>query len=109
MLMFLSSADGQFPPEEGAVVVKYLYESFPVKINIDQELEWLSSLPRDEHYNCFLKAMDEFYRDSTRKERTRFLDTAVKMVMADCKLTPDENIYLRELFNAWEHAQETDD
>ena len=46
--------------------------------------------------------MNDFYEDSTHAERVAFLNFAVKTVMADKKLTVDENKYLKELFFAWE-------
>ena len=50
--------------------------------------------------------MNDFYEDSTPKERNSFLKYAVKMVSADKKITPEENKYLKELFFAWESEYE---
>ena len=50
--------------------------------------------------------MNDFYEDSTAKERTEFLNFAVKMVKADDKITTEENKYLKELFFAWESEHE---
>ncbi len=46
--------------------------------------------------------MNDFYLDSTEKERAEFIDFAMKIVKADNVITAKENIYLRELFNAWD-------
>lgn len=102
ILMIISNSDGEFSPEEGLMMVDYLSESFPFNVNLDNELEELSKLPRDEYYNHFVKAMGDFYEDSTEKERIDFLNKAVKMVMADKKITVEENQFLNELFNGWD-------
>jgi uncharacterized tellurite resistance protein B-like protein len=102
MLMLISYVDGDFSPEEGAEMVEYLSDSFPFTVNLDKELDILSTLKKEEYFGHFVNAMNDFYADSTQKERTSFLNAAVKMVMADRKLTVDENVFLTELYNAWD-------
>ena len=50
--------------------------------------------------------MNDFYEDSTKKERTALLKFAVKVVNADKKITAEENRYLKELFFAWDSEHE---
>lgn len=102
MLVILSQVDGEFDVSEGKIIVKYLHDSFPIRFNLDNEMDILSSLPKEDYFLHFNNAMNDFYEDSTHQERTDFLNFAVKTVMADKKLTVDENKYLKELFFAWE-------
>lgn len=106
MLMILSEVDGQFDEKEGIVIVKYLKEAFPFKVNLDREMETLSALPKEDYFLHFNNAMNDFYEDSTPKERMDFLNIAVKIVKADNKITIEENKYLKELFFAWDPEQE---
>ncbi len=42
------------------------------------------------------------YMHSTKTERNHFLDMAIRLVASDKKISPKENLFLNELFNAWE-------
>jgi hypothetical protein len=106
MLMILSQVDGEFDKAEGKVVVNYLKDAFPFRVNLDTEMEVLSALPKEDYFLHFNNAMNDFYEDSTEKERVDFLRFAVKMVKADKKITLEENKYLKELFFAWESEYE---
>jgi uncharacterized tellurite resistance protein B-like protein len=107
LLMILSEVDGYVSPEEGIVVVKYLHDTFPFRLNLDNEIEILSNLKSDDYESHFNKCMDDFYDDSTYEERISFLDFAAQLVGADKEVTPEENKYLHQLFDAWdsEHAE----
>lgn len=50
------------------------------------------------HFN---NAMNNFYMHSTKNERNHFLDMATRLVAADKKISPRENLFLNELYNAW--------
>lgn len=101
LLLILTHADGEFAKEEGDIIVNYLTENFPFRTNLDNEVEFLSTLPRDQYEEHFRKAMNDFYDDSIPEERDHFLDFAVKLVKADDIITREENIFLNMLFNAW--------
>ncbi len=103
MLMIISNVDGDFSPEEGGEIVDYMTESFPFDVNLDNELDYLCHLPKENYYTHFIDCMNDFYQDSTEKERKDFLDKAVKMVIADDQVTQEENKYLLELYNAWDN------
>lgn len=103
MLMLLSEADGDFAGSEGKIIIQYLQEHFPFPVNLDREIELLSTMPRDNYFLHFCKAMDDFYQDSTEKERHEFLDFAVKLVKADDNISKEENIFIDELFKAWDN------
>jgi len=102
MLMILSAVDGIFNAKEDKIIQQYLIENFSHKANLDNEMEVLAALPQDEYAIHFNNAMNDFYLDSTAEERNHFLDFAVKLAIADKKITPKENLFLNELFNAWE-------
>lgn len=101
LLMILSQLDGDFDVAEGDVIVRYLERTFPFRVNLDNEIEFLCTLPQEKYMEHFEKAMNDFYEDSTEDERNDFLDFAVKMVTADHDVTADENQYLKFLFDAW--------
>jgi hypothetical protein len=102
MLMILADVDGVFDSNEGLVIIKYLQENFPFHVNLDRQAEILSNLKKEDYIMHFNNAMNDFYQDSTQKERTHFLDFAVKLAAADKKVTKEENIYLNELFGSWD-------
>lgn len=102
MLMILSDLDNDFDREEGKVILKYLKENFPHNDDITNQNKILKGIKKEDYILHFCKAMDSFYQDSNNEERAHFLDFAVKMVKADNKITKEENIYLNELFNAWD-------
>jgi uncharacterized tellurite resistance protein B-like protein len=106
MLMILSQVDGDFDKSEGKVIIKYLKDAFPFHVNLDSEMEVLSALPPEDYFIHFNNSMNDFYEDSTHRERTDFLNFAVKMVKADKKITSEENKYLKEIFFAWESEYE---
>lgn len=106
MLMILSKVDGDFDVAEGKIIIKYLKDSFPFRVNLDNEISILSVLPKEDYFIHFNNAMNDFYEDSTSQERVDFLNFAVKIVKADKKITAEENKYLKELFFAWESEYE---
>lgn len=106
MLMILSQVDGEFDKREGKVIINYLKDSFPFHVNLDNEVEVLSSLSKEDYFLHFNNAMNDFYEDSIPQERVDFLNFAVKIVKADRKITPEENKYLKELFFAWDSEHE---
>ncbi len=106
MLVILSAVDGEFDKAEGKVIVNYLKSAFPFRVDLDREMEELSAMPKEDYLLHFNNCMNDFYEDSTEKERTDFLKTAVKMVKADKKITIEENKFLKELFFAWDSDHE---
>jgi hypothetical protein len=101
MLMLITHADGKFAKEEGDVIVDYLTETFPFRVEIDEEVHFLATLERDKYMDHFRKAMNDFYDETTEKERNEFLDFAVKLAKSDNEIPESENIFLNELFNNW--------
>ena len=102
MLMILSAVDEYFNGMEDQVIRDYIIENFPPKTNLDDEMEVLSKMDPSDYPIHFNNAMNDFYIDSTADERSHFIDFAVKLVVADKNITPKENLYLNEHYNAWE-------
>jgi hypothetical protein len=106
MLQILSAVDGQFNAEEDIVIRKFLVDNALTDHQMEEETDVVSAIAPEDYILFFHKAMDDFYEDSSREERVRFLDFAVQLVKADNKITRDENIFLNELFDAWEHEED---
>ncbi|MBX2903786.1 MAG: hypothetical protein KF872_09540 [Chitinophagales bacterium] len=101
LLMILSAVDEQFTFQEDKVIAQYIAEQFPIKVDLDAEIEFLAALPKEEYMKHFQTAMDNFYNDSTEEERLDLIDFAVQLVKATKPITKEENIFLDELFNEW--------
>jgi len=105
MLMILSAVDEHFSGREDKVIKDYLIENFPFKVDLDEEMSQISNLHPSDYPIHFNHAMNAFYMDSTPEERSHFLDFAVKLVAADKNITAQENIFLNELYSAWEEER----
>jgi hypothetical protein len=101
ILMILSAVDGKFSGKEDLVIEKWLEKEMPLHVNLDREMEILSSLKPDDYMIHFQKCMADFYEDSTEKERIELLDYAIKLTKAVKPITHEENIFIDELFNEW--------
>lgn len=101
LLMILSAVDYEFQPEEGLVIQKYLRDEFPFRINLDNELEVISTLQPEAwkdhfefHARCFLD-------DSTEAERKKFLRFAKSLIKADQEVTEREHQFYVLLKTIW--------
>lgn len=101
LLMILSSVDGKFAPEEGIKIKEYLYEEFPFRVNLDNELEVIAQLKPEDwkdhfefHARCFLE-------DSTEKERKSFIKFAKSLIKAANVVHEDEHRFYKLLKNLW--------
>ena len=103
MLMILSAVDGQTNNAELKIIRKYMSEHFNDDIDFDYETEVVRNIKEEDYPIHFNNAMNSFYLDSEEKDRTQFLDFAVKLVVADKGVSPKENLFLNELYNAWEN------
>lgn len=101
MLMILSAVDFRIGAKEDAVIREYLVTEFPFRVNLDKQMEVISSLHPDEWESHFRKMMDDFYDDATDEERTSLLDFAIQLTTADNVVTKEENHYLNLLFENW--------
>lgn len=101
LLMILSSVDGNFAPEEGLHIQKYLAEEFPFKINLDNELEVIATLQPEEWKDHFEFHARCFYDDSTEKERKSFVKFAKSLIKADDEVTEREHQFYILLKKIW--------
>lgn len=102
MLQILAAVDGKFSVEEDLVIRNFLVKTFPFNVNLDNEMDFLSSLNPEDYYPHFLKCMDDFYSDSTEHDRANFIDFAVRLTKSDNEISPEENKYIDALFTSWE-------
>ncbi|SDE03093.1 hypothetical protein [Riemerella columbipharyngis] len=101
LLMILSAVDYEFCPEEGLLVKEYLQEEFPFKMNLDNELEVISSLQPEEWKDHFEFHAHCFYDDSTEEERIKFADFAKRLIKADNEVTEREHQFYKLMKTIW--------
>ncbi len=106
MLMILSAVDGKFNGQEDLVIREFMEEIPRGAINYDEELAIISTIPEIDYPVHFNNAMNSFYMQSTPEERNHFLDLATRLVVADREVSPIENLFLKELYFAWEEETE---
>ncbi len=106
LLLLLMAADGKIKAGEMLVIKDYIASQFPVHVDLDKELERFLAFKTEEHMSFFNRMMDEFYLDSTPKERNEFLQFALELAKADKTISPDENVYLNLLFLNWTEIED---
>lgn len=102
MLVILAGIDGKKDRREHKIIVNFMKEYFSMEIDFDQELSYLQTIPEIDYPVHFNNAMNDFYIQSTREERIHFLDMATRLVVADKQISKKENLFLNELYSAWE-------
>ena len=105
LLMILSVVDNKFNVREDMVIKDWMEEKFPLFVDLDKELEVISTLKPEDYMIHFTKCMDAFYKESTEHERNELIQFAMNLVKADKKITKEENIYLNELFSEWSEEE----
>ncbi|MBL0339809.1 MAG: hypothetical protein IPP71_02170 [Bacteroidetes bacterium] len=106
MLMILSAVDGKFNGKEDFIIKTYMEENLDALTNLEGEMAVISALPTNDYAVHFNDAMNQFYIQSTKAERNQFLDMATRLIAADKEISPKENLFLNELFNAWDEEFE---
>ncbi len=104
--MLLAAVDHKFSVAEDRIIAEYIAENFPIPVSLDKELEKIINLNEEDYMVHYQKAMDDFYLDSTEKERLHLIDFAIKLSKATRPITKEENIYLTELYNEWTETVE---
>lgn len=102
LLMILSAVDFKVSVREDMVIRSYLAEEFPIHVNLDRQMEVISSLHPTQWEAHFRKAMDDFYDDATQAERRKLIAFALELAGADAVISQEENYYLNLLFEQWE-------
>ena len=80
-------------------------ENFSDDVDYDLETEKVRNVNPVDYPVHFNDAMNSFYMESSKDDRNHFLDFAVKLVIADKTISRKENLFLNELFTAWEADQ----
>ena len=102
MLVILSSVDGKLNGKEDEIIRGYVAENYKEPVDFEMELKILQNIPAEDYPVHFNNAMNQFYMHSDKDERNHFLDLATKLVIADKTISPKENLFLNELYYAWE-------
>jgi DNA polymerase III sliding clamp (beta) subunit (PCNA family) len=106
MLVILSAIDGKVNSGEQSIIRNYMEENFSGEVNFEQEMNIIKSISTNDYAVRFNDAMNLFYMQSTKSERNHFLDIATRLVVADSEISPKENLFLNELYYAWEEETE---
>ncbi|MHB1277137.1 MAG: hypothetical protein ACYC1Q_01925, partial [Bacteroidia bacterium] len=59
-------------------------------------------LPSEELESHFEEVAARFYSISSTVDRNKVLDFAMKVVMADNEMRPEENDFINRLYDAWD-------
>jgi len=102
LLSILSQVDGEFSPEEGAVIVEYIKDNFPLGSNLDDAINELGNLSEEDYLLFFEKAANDFLDDSNEKERIDFLKFAMKLIKVDEIIAKEEDKMISKLFAWWD-------
>ncbi len=101
LLMILSAVDDEFAPEEGLKIQEYLAEEFPFRMNLDNEIDAIANLKREDWKDHFEFHARCFYEDSEPDERKRFIEFAKNLIQADNEVKDDEHRFYHLLKNLW--------
>ena len=102
MLMILSAVDGKFNGKEDIIIKNFIEENYGSLTNLEEEMAVISSLHADDYPVHFNNAMNQFYLNSTQSDRNHFLDMATRLIAADKEISSKENLFINELYNAWD-------
>jgi len=105
MLLILANADGEHETLESEIIKTYLGDEFEAafsKLVIEAEISRYSALNHTQLVQEFDFAMHSFYRNSSKAERTAFLQYAMNLIKADATISREENEFIDHLFEAWE-------
>ncbi len=102
LLVLLSLADGASAPKEKKIILDFLEKNFDDGLDLIKEQAFLTALPATEHFSHFEEVINRFYTISSKEERNKIIEFAMKVVMADKTMTTDENHLIDKLFTAWD-------
>ena len=102
ILNILAEVDGSFDPKEGQIIIDYIIRSFPFGGNLEEATEELSTTSKDDYPILLQKCSEDFYADSTEKERLELLDFALKIIKADDQIEEMENLMVNRLYQYWD-------
>ncbi len=106
MLMILSAIDGDFKLQEEKLILEYMNENYGGLLDLEKEKKAVWTLAAEDYAIHFNNAMNNFYIHSTKSERNNFLDMATRLVASDKEISRKENLFINELYSAWEQEPE---
>lgn len=106
LLMILTNVDGKLNVNEDLVIRDWLSRHFLVKPDLDGAMEVISSLQEGEYASHFHTHMNLFYQHSEKQDRLELLQFAMNIIKADGNISPEENNFFNELFDAWNEESE---
>lgn len=101
LLMILSAIDFRFNSEKDKIIREYLVQEFPFHVNLDREMEIISSLKPEEWEEHYILYCQDFYEDANKEELLDFFNFALQLIKADNIISRNENYYLKILYNQW--------
>ena len=121
LMMIISVVDGEFRDKEGHIVLEYLkkmHEPFVgtpnenklfMELNNDQLInhfrdasyEFFRKHSSDERMQIFEGAARDFYAHSLQSDRDTCIDYMKRIMVADNRISAEENIYINQLFKMW--------
>jgi uncharacterized tellurite resistance protein B-like protein len=102
LLVTLSLSDGRSSQPELNIIRDFLEHAFSGKIDLIKEQAFLKALPSEEFESHFEEVAARFYSISSPEDRNKVLDFAMKVVMADNEMKPEENYFINRLYDAWD-------
>ncbi len=106
MLVILSAIDGKLHQTEDKIIRDYVEENYSGQIDFEKEKSRIEAMSGEDYAVHFNNSMNHFYMHSNQSERNHFLDMATKLVVSDHMISPKENLFLNELYYAWEEETE---
>lgn len=101
LLVMLSLSDGGVSHEEQQVISEFLDSAFSGKIDLIKEQAFLKVYPKEIMEDHFHEVAARFYTISSQEDRNKLLNFAMKVVMADNEMKPEENRFINLLYDAW--------
>ncbi len=105
LLMLLTVVDNKINVKEDIVIRDWLSTEFKFTPNLDDEMEVLSNLRKDDYTLHFQQQMDKFYLHSTQEQRNHLLQFALFLIKADGHISKEENVFFDMLFDAWNEGE----
>lgn len=106
MLMILSAVDFSFNIEEEKIIREWIFQEFPFRVDLDNEIDTMASLTPSEWMSHFHQCMDDYYEDATPQERNDLLKFVIYLSKADGTISASENEYIKHLFSHWDVSSE---
>lgn len=121
LMMIISVVDGEFRDSEGGIVLEYLKHTHEPFVGTPNENRMFMDLTDGQLIEHFRDASYQFYRDhstdarmmifegaakhfyeqSLQSERDACIDYMKRIMIADNRISPEENTYINKLFKLW--------